>query len=165
MPPVAASEQFSGSHLPPRRRATFMQAVHDDANIGIISINPLLNTGITSNSNIWLLKLKIEVSLKLLPYPAAPSSLRPKKLDEPHFKSDWVRASAKSQLCELHAAHLKLLPECLSQLFQTDTVPLFTLIPRMLHHGAGHGQMALCPLTVLGKRLLCSFDGEMMQST
>ena len=140
---MAASEQFSGSHLPTCHRATFMQAVHADANIWIISINPLLNTGITSNSHIGLLKLKTEAFLKPLLYPAVPSSLRPKKLDEPHFQSDWVRASAKSQLCELHAAHLKPLPECLSQLFQADTSPLFTLIPRMLHHGAWHSQMAL----------------------
>lgn len=142
-PPAAASEQFGGSHLPTRRRATFTQAVHADANTWIISINLPFNMGITPNSHFGLLKLIIEAFLKLLPYPAAPSSLRPKKSDDPHFKSDWVRASAKSHLHELHGAHLKLLPECLPQLFQADAAPLFTLVPRMLHHGARHGQMAL----------------------
>lgn len=88
-----------------------MQAVYADANMWIISINLLFNMGITSNPHIMVLKLKIAASLKLLPYPAAPSSPRPKILDHSHFKSDYVRASAKSQLCA-HAAHLRPLPEC-----------------------------------------------------
>lgn len=120
-----------------------MQPVHADTNVWIISINPLLNMGITSNSHFRLLKLKTEAFLKRLPYPAALSSLRLKNLDESHFKSDRGRASAKSQLCQLHAAHLQLLLRCLSQLFQADTVPLFTLVPTMLHQGARHSQVAL----------------------
>lgn len=140
-----------------------MQAAHADANIRIIRIYLLPNTGITSH--IRLVKLKIEAFVKLQPYPAAPSSLRPKKLDEPHFKSDWVRASAKSKLCELHAAHLKPLPECPSQLFEGDTVPLFSshLSPGCCTMGTGvarwmcQGWMAF---EVPGKRLLCLFDGE-----
>lgn len=133
-PPAAASEQFSDFHLPTCHRATFMQAVYADANMWIISINPLFNMGITSNPHLMLLKLKISASLKLLPYPAAPSSPRPKILDHSHFKLDYVRASAKSQLCKLHATYLRSLPECRSQLFQAHTAPLFTLISTMLHH-------------------------------